>query len=300
MDTAIVPYGTTPTNVVPSDVDGLDSALERIEAALTVSVNDAERLYARNYAKAIEAAAAVLKHKGIQTKASLLVQDAERAIAKASPPQQGQRNDLKNFVPAENEVTGLRKMRLAHSLSDGQWEARKAQAFATQTPVTRAGLISENKGKAKPKPNTMTIPVLPTKTSRRLPMGGKVEVRIFPDGGVTVERLGHLTEWVISISPDGLVKEATATGAAESAYSGRLMKLPEVRRLTGLGKSTIYRKIRAGEFPAQLKTGDRSSAWRADQISEWMTRGGNHPAPFSLWYISWYTISARKADFSFD
>lgn len=230
MDTAIVPYGTT-----PSDVDGLIAALERGKAALDECHTNAQRFYVRDQAKAAQAAAEVLKRRDIQTTASILVQDAERAIAKANPPQQGRRNDLNDFVPAENEVTGLRKMRLAHSLRDEEWEARKAQAQATQTPVTRAGLIGENKGKAKPKPKTMTIPELPTKTSRRLPTGGKVEVRIFGDGGVTVERLGHLTEWVVSIAPDGLIREATATGAADT-----------------------------------VKTSKRSAARRADQIEMWL------------------------------
>ena len=300
------------SSIVPSDVGRVIANLERVQAALAECQTDTQRLYIRDQAAAAQAAAEVLKLRDIQTAASLLVQEAERAIAKANPPEQGRRNDLKDFVPAENEVTGLRKMRLAHSLSDEKWDARKAEAMATQTPVTRAGLISENKGKAKPKPNTITIPVMPTKTSRRLPTGGKVEVRIFPDGGVTVERLGHLTEWVVNISPDGLIKEATATGAADTVNSGRLIKLKEVREITGLGKSTIYRKMTAGEFPAPVKTGMRSVAWRADQIQQWLdfreqsdagrteNKGGNHPAPFIYWYTVWYIVSARKAEFSFN
>ena len=287
METAIVH--------VPRDgVDGLIANLERTTAALAECIDNAQRLYIRDHAHAAQAAAAVLKRRDIETAASLLVNEAERAIAKASPPQQGQRNDLRtyrfvnfdgepidqdDFVPPEHEVPGLRKMRQAHRQSDEEWEGRKAEAMATQTPITRAGLIQENRNKGKPKSKTKTKPLteFPQKTSRRLPGdGGKVEVRIFPDGGVTVERLGF-DEWVVSIAPDGLIREATATGAADTAYAGRLLKLPEVRRLTGLGKTTIYRKIRAGEFPAQFKTGDRSVVWRADQISEWMKRGGQPP-----------------------
>lgn len=196
------------TAIVPSDVDGLVAVLERGKAALAECRTNAERLYIRDQAKA---AAEVLKRRDIQTAASLLVSEAERVVAKSNPPQQGRRNDLVrvfagngkvNFVPLADEVPKLREMRQAHSQSDADWESRKAQAIATQTPVTRAGLIRENTGK-QPKPKTM--PLLPSKLARPLPKGGKVEVRIMPDGGVSVERLGP-NAWVVNITPNGEIQ----------------------------------------------------------------------------------------------
>ena len=48
------------------------------------------RVKIRDNAKAVEAASAILKRKDIQVQAANLVQDAERAIAKANPPMTSQ------------------------------------------------------------------------------------------------------------------------------------------------------------------------------------------------------------------
>jgi prophage regulatory protein len=41
-----------------------------------------------------------------------------------------------------------------------------------------------------------------------------------------------------------------------------LARLPVVLRVTGLGRSTIYRWIAAGSFPAPVRLGTRAVAWR--------------------------------------
>ena len=43
-------------------------------------------------------------------------------------------------------------------------------------------------------------------------------------------------------------------------------RLPVVMRRTGLGRSTIYKKIADGEFPRQIKLGDRAVGWLDDEI----------------------------------
>jgi prophage regulatory protein len=48
------------------------------------------------------------------------------------------------------------------------------------------------------------------------------------------------------------------------------MKLPEVKNMTGLGKSTIYEMMKDGRFPHNIKLGKRSVAWPSDQIEHWM------------------------------
>ncbi len=50
----------------------------------------------------------------------------------------------------------------------------------------------------------------------------------------------------------------------------RFMKLPEVKNMTGLGKSTIYEMMKDGRFPHNIKLGKRSVAWPSDQIEHWM------------------------------
>ena len=45
----------------------------------------------------------------------------------------------------------------------------------------------------------------------------------------------------------------------------RIVRTPEVVRLTGLSKTTIWRRVRSGDFPLPLKLGSlgtRSIGWR--------------------------------------
>jgi prophage regulatory protein len=48
-----------------------------------------------------------------------------------------------------------------------------------------------------------------------------------------------------------------------------LIKLPEVCRQAGFGKSTIYELIAAGAFPAPTKLG-RYSRWSQLEVQEWI------------------------------
>jgi prophage regulatory protein len=50
----------------------------------------------------------------------------------------------------------------------------------------------------------------------------------------------------------------------------RLVRLPEVSRLTGLPPSTIYAMIAKGRFPRGIKLSERSSAWRSDELDQWI------------------------------
>lgn len=50
----------------------------------------------------------------------------------------------------------------------------------------------------------------------------------------------------------------------------RLLRLPEVIEITGLGRDTIYRYIREGRFPRQRRISQRASGWRDDEIKAWV------------------------------
>ncbi|MGE3482444.1 MAG: helix-turn-helix transcriptional regulator [Gammaproteobacteria bacterium] len=56
-----------------------------------------------------------------------------------------------------------------------------------------------------------------------------------------------------------------ATGATPSA----ILRLPEVMRLTGLGRSTIYRLLAAGQFPAPVQLSVRAVGWRRADVDHW-------------------------------
>lgn len=48
------------------------------------------------------------------------------------------------------------------------------------------------------------------------------------------------------------------------------MRLSQVSEVTGLPRSSIYEKIKVGDFPAPVKLGNRSVAWRSDFIEKWI------------------------------
>ena len=81
------------------------------------------------------------------------MQEAEREIAKANPSKQGKRPNKSNFVLHENEVgnspvspQSIRNLRFAHNkITDKEFEAAKAEAIETETPLTRKTLIEKGK-----------------------------------------------------------------------------------------------------------------------------------------------------------
>ncbi|MDI3274893.1 AlpA family transcriptional regulator [Pseudomonas sp. AL03] len=50
----------------------------------------------------------------------------------------------------------------------------------------------------------------------------------------------------------------------------RFLRLDEVLQTTGLSRNTVYRRMREGTFPKQIKIGPNSAAWRQSAISKWM------------------------------
>lgn len=46
-------------------------------------------------------------------------------------------------------------------------------------------------------------------------------------------------------------------------------RLPAVIQATGLGRSTIYRLVARGSFPAPVHIGLRAVAWRWSDLDEW-------------------------------
>ncbi|AXA91314.1 AlpA family transcriptional regulator [Massilia sp. YMA4] len=49
-----------------------------------------------------------------------------------------------------------------------------------------------------------------------------------------------------------------------------IMRLPEVAAVCGKSRAAIYKAIRAGEFPKQVKISARSSGWVRCEIEEWV------------------------------
>lgn len=51
----------------------------------------------------------------------------------------------------------------------------------------------------------------------------------------------------------------------------RLLCLDEVKAIAGLGKSMIYRKMRAGTFPKACKAGGTSTRWSERELHAWVS-----------------------------
>ncbi len=50
----------------------------------------------------------------------------------------------------------------------------------------------------------------------------------------------------------------------------RLIRLLQVKAMVGLGRSSIYDKIKRGKFPKQIKLG-RSSGWVEAEVQAWIS-----------------------------
>lgn len=59
-------------------------------------------------------------------------------------------------------------------------------------------------------------------------------------------------------------------GTMMSGRPDRILRLPAVLERTGLSRSTLYRKVRAGTFPKQVAISIRCAGWRESAVSEWM------------------------------
>jgi prophage regulatory protein len=45
--------------------------------------------------------------------------------------------------------------------------------------------------------------------------------------------------------------------------------LPEVKKITGLGKTKLYEMISLGEFPKQIPLGVRAARWLKGDVQQW-------------------------------
>jgi prophage regulatory protein len=50
----------------------------------------------------------------------------------------------------------------------------------------------------------------------------------------------------------------------------KFLRMNDVKALTGLGRSTIYKHIKLGIFPAAAKLGGRSVAWVESEVQAWI------------------------------
>ena len=149
----------------PTDTS-IPAKLDVAKRALSEATTDWERIDIRDYARAVAAATAILERKEIQIQAANLVQDAERAIAKANPaipPQvsgkKGGDTKLKGVIsdntlqPPKSPLSqqDVSQIRLAHQhITDEEFEGFKQESIETETTLSRRASEAETPaGKAR-------------------------------------------------------------------------------------------------------------------------------------------------------
>lgn len=53
--------------------------------------------------------------------------------------------------------------------------------------------------------------------------------------------------------------------------TAKIIRLPRIRELVGLGKTTIYAQIKFGDFPPPIKLGF-ASGWLEREIQDWIEK----------------------------
>lgn len=56
----------------------------------------------------------------------------------------------------------------------------------------------------------------------------------------------------------------------EKTVRTRILRLTEVKDITGLSRSTIYQYIKDGLFPPQIKLGLRCVGWTENDVTNWI------------------------------
>lgn len=55
-------------------------------------------------------------------------------------------------------------------------------------------------------------------------------------------------------------------------YPEKLLRRTEVENITAQSRSTIYKKMEAGDFPQPIRIGGRSVRWRLADVQNWISR----------------------------
>lgn len=63
--------------------------------------------------------------------------------------------------------------------------------------------------------------------------------------------------------------EHATADTAPGATPERLIRLPIVLGMVGLGRTAVLDRVKAGTFPASIKVG-RATLWRESEVSGWV------------------------------
>ena len=63
--------------------------------------------------------------------------------------------------------------------------------------------------------------------------------------------------------------------------SHRILRLPEVMKKTGLGRTNLYQMTKAGQFPQSVSLGAKAMGWVEEEIDKWIEQrmAARHSSP---------------------
>jgi predicted DNA-binding transcriptional regulator AlpA len=63
--------------------------------------------------------------------------------------------------------------------------------------------------------------------------------------------------------------ESSSDGTSTNLDDVTFLRLPEVKAITGLSKTSVYALIRGKSFPAPVRLGPRAVAWVRSEVRQW-------------------------------
>lgn len=85
------------------------------------------------------------------------------------------------------------------------------------------------------------------------------------------EKPNHSFNYMGCLATDEIIPNQSTTN-----FSSKIVRLPEVKNLTGYSRSAIYLKISQGTFPAPMSLGARAIGWLESEIVQWINERSNY------------------------
>jgi prophage regulatory protein len=74
----------------------------------------------------------------------------------------------------------------------------------------------------------------------------------------------------------------------------RILRMRTVLERTGLSRSTLYRKMRDGTFPSQVRISEHCCGWRESAINRWIADPVAHTEAKNAETIPGSTVRSRQ------
>ena len=78
------------------------------------------------------------------------------------------------------------------------------------------------------------------------------------------------TQQAMALLRQAMALLAVEGNAAQPPTADRLLRRVDVETLTGLKKTAIWSRIKAGTFPASVEIGPGVVRWRASEVQAWI------------------------------